>query len=160
MPGHGQGGDGNDQRSPRTGGSYGANVDLARWQFAFSSISHFVLAPGTIGLTFLNALLHCPVVIAVPILVVVFGLTAWPLRRRRGSGWRRGPSGVCLRRQPVRPRKRERYMAGSSYDRRRDVASTYNYEATALGLRRRRASGGGAGSCNRRPRREHQRVGQ
>jgi hypothetical protein len=62
MPGHGQGGNGNDQRSPRTGGSYGANVDLARWQFAFSSISHFVLAPGTIGLTFLNALLHCPVV--------------------------------------------------------------------------------------------------
>jgi len=28
------------------------NVDLARWQFAFTSINHFLFVPVTIGLVF------------------------------------------------------------------------------------------------------------
>ena len=35
-----------------------ANVDLARWQFAFTSINHFLFVPITIGLAFLTALLQ------------------------------------------------------------------------------------------------------
>jgi cytochrome d ubiquinol oxidase subunit I len=35
-----------------------ANVDLARWQFAFTSINHFLFVPVTIGLAFLTALLQ------------------------------------------------------------------------------------------------------
>src|SRR6202047_2488112 len=35
-----------------------ANVDLARWQFAFVSINHFFFVPVTIGLAFLTALLQ------------------------------------------------------------------------------------------------------
>ncbi len=31
-------------------------VDLARWQFALTSISHFFFVPVTIGLAFLTAL--------------------------------------------------------------------------------------------------------
>ena len=34
------------------------NVDLARWQFAFTSINHFFFVPVTIGLAFLTALLQ------------------------------------------------------------------------------------------------------
>ncbi|MFZ0047186.1 MAG: cytochrome ubiquinol oxidase subunit I [Streptosporangiaceae bacterium] len=34
------------------------NVDLARWQFAFTSINHFLFVPITIGLAFLIALLQ------------------------------------------------------------------------------------------------------
>jgi cytochrome bd ubiquinol oxidase subunit I len=34
------------------------NVDLARWQFAFTSINHFLFVPVTIGLAFLTALLQ------------------------------------------------------------------------------------------------------
>jgi cytochrome d ubiquinol oxidase subunit I len=34
------------------------NVDLARWQFAFTSINHFFFVPITIGLAFLTALLQ------------------------------------------------------------------------------------------------------
>ena len=34
------------------------NVDLARWQFAFTSINHFLFVPVTIGLAFLVALLQ------------------------------------------------------------------------------------------------------
>src|ERR1700734_1434713 len=34
------------------------NVDLARWQFAFTSINHFFFIPITIGLAFLTALLQ------------------------------------------------------------------------------------------------------
>jgi cytochrome d ubiquinol oxidase subunit I len=34
------------------------NVDLARWQFAFTSINHFLFVPITIGLAFLVALLQ------------------------------------------------------------------------------------------------------
>ncbi|MGA3153151.1 MAG: cytochrome ubiquinol oxidase subunit I [Streptosporangiaceae bacterium] len=34
------------------------NVDLARWQFAFTSINHFLFVPITIGLAFLTALLQ------------------------------------------------------------------------------------------------------
>jgi cytochrome d ubiquinol oxidase subunit I len=34
------------------------NVDLARWQFAFTSINHFLFIPITIGLAFLTALLQ------------------------------------------------------------------------------------------------------
>src|SRR3984885_805702 len=33
-----------------------ANVDLARWQFAFVTINHFFFVPVTIGLAFLTAL--------------------------------------------------------------------------------------------------------
>src|ERR1700734_2962757 len=33
-----------------------ANVDLARWQFAFTTINHFLFVPVTIGLAFLTAL--------------------------------------------------------------------------------------------------------
>ncbi len=46
------------------------NVDLARWQFAFTSINHFLFVPVTIGLAFLTALLQ----------------TAW--HRRAGPGGR------------------------------------------------------------------------
>jgi len=35
-----------------------ANIDLARWQFAFTSINHFLFVPVTIGLAFLTALLQ------------------------------------------------------------------------------------------------------
>ncbi len=35
-----------------------ANLDLARWQFAFVSINHFFFVPVTIGLAFLTALLQ------------------------------------------------------------------------------------------------------
>jgi cytochrome d ubiquinol oxidase subunit I len=35
-----------------------ANVDLARWQFAFVTINHFFFVPVTIGLAFLTALLQ------------------------------------------------------------------------------------------------------
>src|SRR6201982_1899238 len=35
-----------------------ANVDLARWQFAFVTINHFFFVPITIGLAFLTALLQ------------------------------------------------------------------------------------------------------
>ena len=42
------------------------NVDLARWQFAFTSVNHFFFVPVTIGLAFLTALLQ----------------TAWYRRRR------------------------------------------------------------------------------
>src|SRR5450755_4697905 len=35
-----------------------ANVDLARWQFAFTSVNHFFFVPVTIGLAFLTALLQ------------------------------------------------------------------------------------------------------
>ena len=35
-----------------------ANVDLARWQFAFVTINHFLFVPVTIGLAFLTALLQ------------------------------------------------------------------------------------------------------
>jgi cytochrome d ubiquinol oxidase subunit I len=34
------------------------NVDLARWQFAFTSVNHFLFVPITIGLAFLTALLQ------------------------------------------------------------------------------------------------------
>jgi len=34
------------------------NVDLARWQFAFTSVNHFFFVPVTIGLAFLTALLQ------------------------------------------------------------------------------------------------------
>jgi cytochrome bd ubiquinol oxidase subunit I len=34
------------------------NVDLARWQFAFTTINHFLFVPITIGLAFLTALLQ------------------------------------------------------------------------------------------------------
>jgi cytochrome d ubiquinol oxidase subunit I len=34
------------------------NVDLARWQFAFTSINHFFFVPVTIGLAFLTAMLQ------------------------------------------------------------------------------------------------------
>jgi cytochrome bd ubiquinol oxidase subunit I len=34
------------------------NIDLARWQFAFTSINHFLFVPVTIGLAFLTALLQ------------------------------------------------------------------------------------------------------
>ncbi|MGO9160626.1 MAG: cytochrome ubiquinol oxidase subunit I [Streptosporangiaceae bacterium] len=34
------------------------NLDLARWQFAFTSINHFLFVPITIGLAFLTALLQ------------------------------------------------------------------------------------------------------
>jgi cytochrome d ubiquinol oxidase subunit I len=34
------------------------NVDLARWQFAFTSINHFLFVPITMGLAFLTALLQ------------------------------------------------------------------------------------------------------
>jgi cytochrome bd ubiquinol oxidase subunit I len=34
------------------------NVDLARWQFGFTSINHFLFVPVTIGLAFLTALLQ------------------------------------------------------------------------------------------------------
>jgi len=34
------------------------NVDLARWQFAFTSINHFLFVPVTIGLAVLTALLQ------------------------------------------------------------------------------------------------------
>src|SRR6516225_4181355 len=34
------------------------NIDLARWQFAFTSINHFFFVPVTIGLAFLTALLQ------------------------------------------------------------------------------------------------------
>ena len=34
-----------------------ANLDLARSQFAFTSINHFLFVPATIGLAFLTALL-------------------------------------------------------------------------------------------------------
>ena len=33
-------------------------LDLARWQFAFTSINHFLFIPITIGLAFLTALLQ------------------------------------------------------------------------------------------------------
>jgi cytochrome bd ubiquinol oxidase subunit I len=32
--------------------------DLARWQFAFTSVNHFLFIPITIGLAFLTALLQ------------------------------------------------------------------------------------------------------
>jgi cytochrome bd-type quinol oxidase subunit 1 len=32
------------------------NVDLARWQFGFTSVNHFLFVPVTIGLAFLTAL--------------------------------------------------------------------------------------------------------
>src|ERR1700746_2376370 len=35
-----------------------ANVDLARWQFAFVTINHFFFVPVTIGLAFLTAVLQ------------------------------------------------------------------------------------------------------
>ena len=35
-----------------------SNVDLARWQFAFTSVNHFLFVPVTIGLAFLTALLQ------------------------------------------------------------------------------------------------------
>jgi len=35
-----------------------ANIDLARWQFAFTTINHFLFVPVTIGLAFLTALLQ------------------------------------------------------------------------------------------------------
>ena len=35
-----------------------ANVDLARWQFATTSIYHFLFVPVTIGLSFLVAILQ------------------------------------------------------------------------------------------------------
>ena len=34
------------------------NIDLARWQFAFTSVNHFFFVPVTIGLAFLTALLQ------------------------------------------------------------------------------------------------------
>src|SRR5215510_13867382 len=34
------------------------NVDLARWQFAFTTVNHFLFVPITIGLAFLTALLQ------------------------------------------------------------------------------------------------------
>src|SRR5580704_2425176 len=46
------------------------NVDLARWQFAFTSINHFFFVPVTIGLAFLTALLQ----------------TAWHRSARSGEG--------------------------------------------------------------------------
>ena len=36
------------------------NTDLARWQFAFTSINHFLFVPVTIALAFLTALLRRP----------------------------------------------------------------------------------------------------
>jgi hypothetical protein len=35
-----------------------SNVDLARWQFAFVTINHFLFVPVTTGLAFLTALLQ------------------------------------------------------------------------------------------------------
>jgi cytochrome d ubiquinol oxidase subunit I len=35
-----------------------SNVDLARWQFAFTTVNHFLFVPITIGLAFLTALLQ------------------------------------------------------------------------------------------------------
>jgi hypothetical protein len=35
-----------------------SNVDLARWQFAFTTVNHFMFVPVTIGLAFLTALLR------------------------------------------------------------------------------------------------------
>jgi cytochrome d ubiquinol oxidase subunit I len=35
-----------------------SNVDLVRWQFAFTSVNHFLFVPVTIGLAFLTALLQ------------------------------------------------------------------------------------------------------
>ena len=49
------------QNGPRPGtrNSYQMlNVDLARWQFAFTTINHFLFVPVTIGLAFLTALLQ------------------------------------------------------------------------------------------------------
>ena len=34
------------------------NVVLARWQFGFTSVNHFLFVPVTIGLAFLTALLQ------------------------------------------------------------------------------------------------------
>ena len=34
------------------------NIDLARWQFAVTSVNHFFFVPVTIGLAFLTALLQ------------------------------------------------------------------------------------------------------
>jgi cytochrome d ubiquinol oxidase subunit I len=34
------------------------SLDLARWQFAFTSVNHFLFIPITIGLAFLTALLQ------------------------------------------------------------------------------------------------------
>jgi cytochrome d ubiquinol oxidase subunit I len=34
------------------------NVDLARWQFAFATVNHFLFVPVTIGLAFLTVLLQ------------------------------------------------------------------------------------------------------
>ena len=34
------------------------NIDLARWQFAFTTVNHFFFVPVTIGLAFLTALLQ------------------------------------------------------------------------------------------------------
>jgi cytochrome bd ubiquinol oxidase subunit I len=59
------------------------NVDLARWQFAFTSINHFLFVPVTIGLAFLTALLQ----------------TAW----QRGAG----PGGRASRGTPGR---RDEYL--------------------------------------------------
>jgi cytochrome bd-type quinol oxidase subunit 1 len=38
------------------------NTDLARWQFAFTTINHFLFVPVTIGLAFLTAQRGSPAV--------------------------------------------------------------------------------------------------
>jgi cytochrome bd ubiquinol oxidase subunit I len=45
-------------RPRRAGTTDFVNVDLARWQFAFTTINHFLFVPITIGLAFLTALLQ------------------------------------------------------------------------------------------------------
>jgi cytochrome bd ubiquinol oxidase subunit I len=50
--------DDDDDQEQSEGGPWPMNVDLARIQFAFTSINHFFFVPITIGLAFLTALLQ------------------------------------------------------------------------------------------------------
>jgi cytochrome bd-type quinol oxidase subunit 1 len=60
--------------------------DLARWQFAFTTVNHFFLIPVTIGLAFLTALLQTAwyrrslkvmTVVALVVVPIVLAYQAW-----------------------------------------------------------------------------------
>jgi cytochrome d ubiquinol oxidase subunit I len=58
MPVHAPGGHPDRQSPGFRQGEQMSNVDLARWQFGFTSVNHFLFVPVTIGLAFLTALLQ------------------------------------------------------------------------------------------------------
>ena len=67
-------------------------LDLARWQFAFTTVNHFFFIPITIGLAFLTALLQTswhrsgrPEYLRLALAIMVLAVAA---RMALGLGWR------------------------------------------------------------------------